>query len=175
MEKPVATPKRPSNVLPMPPTKRPRKAVKLSPDQEELVNIRSELGLSQHVFAEKLEISKPRLVSYEQGRTAGVPKDIMDEARALLKNGGQVKADRYANMDMPKIIAEWAKDLNVDYADDVKLSNYLDVSPEAISRWKNLEARPEPMMLKQYREIVRDLKDRIKVATKAKNILTVVS
>lgn len=174
MEKPVATKKRSSNVLTMPP-KRPQKAAKLSPDQEELVNIRSELELSQHVFAEKLEISKSRLVSYEQGRTAGVPKDIMDEARALLKNGGRVKADRYANMDMPKIIAEWAKDLNVDYDDDVKLSNYLDVSPEAISRWKNLEARPEPMMLKQYREIVRDLKNRIKVATKARNILTVVS
>lgn len=174
MEKPVATKKRSSNVLTMPP-KRPQKAAKLSPDQEELVNIRSELELSQHVFAEKLEISKSRLVSYEQGRTAGVPKDIMDEARALLKNGGRVKADRYANMDMPKIIAEWAKDLNVDHDDDVKLSNYLDVSPEAISRWKNLEARPEPMMLKQYREIVRDLKNRIKVATKAKNILTVVS
>lgn len=174
MEKPVATKKRSSNVLPMPP-KRPQKAAKLSPDQEELVNIRSELELSQHVFAEKLEISKSRLVSYEQGRTAGVPKDIMDGARALLKNGGRVKADRYANMDMPKIIAEWAKDLNVDHDDDVKLSNYLDVSPEAISRWKNLEARPEPMMLKQYREIVRDLKNRIKVATKARNILTVVS
>lgn len=174
MEKPVATKKRSSNVLTMPP-KRPQKAAKLSPDQEELVNIRSELELSQHVFAEKLEISKSRLVSYEQGRTAGVPKDIMDEARALLKNGGRVKADRYANMDMPKIIAEWAKDLNVDHDDDVKLSNYLDVSPEAISRWKNLEARPEPMMLKQYREIVRDLKNRIKVATKARNILTVVS
>jgi len=150
------------NVISMP-TIPPHKMreVKLSPDQVELVNIRATLGLSQHVFAEKLEISKPRLVSYEQGRTSGVPENIMTEARALLKNGGRVKGDRYANMDMPEIIAEWANDLNVEYDDDVKLSNFIGASPEGISRWKNLESRPAPLILKQYREIVRDLKDRI--------------
>jgi len=143
------------------PAKRPPKAVKLSVNQDELVNIRNTLGLSQHIFAENMEISKPRLVSYEQCRTSGVPERIMAEARALLKNGGRVKSDRYADMDMPEIIAEWANDLKIGYADDIQLSNFIGASAGAISRWKNSETRPEPSMLKQYREIVRDLKARL--------------
>jgi DNA-binding transcriptional regulator YiaG len=176
--KPVTSKKRTSNVLPMPikpSAKRAAKTAKLSPDQEELLNIRSELGLSQHVFAEKIEIGKPRLVSYEQGRTIGIPEAIMLAARALLKNGGRTKGDRYAHMDMPEIIAEWSRDLDVDYDDDVQLSNFIGASPEAISRWKNLETRPEPLLLKQYREIVRDLKSRLeKSSDVAKNVLAIV-
>jgi len=181
MEKPNSRSAKPdattSNVLTMPtkPVKRP-KVVKRSPDQEELLDIRNELGLSQQVFAELIDIGKPRLVSYEQGRTTGVPEDIMKAARELLKNNGRVKGDKYATMAMPKIIAEWARDLNVDYDDDAQLSNFIGASPEAIMRWKNLEARPGPLMLKQYREMVRDLKDRLQQsATARKNVLTVVS
>ena len=149
-----------SNVLPMP-ARCPPRAEKLSLDQDELVNIRNTLGLSQHGFAENMEISKPRLVSYEQSRTSGVPERIMAEARALFKNGGQMKSDRYANMDMPEIIAEWANDLKIGYADDIQISNFIGASAGAISRWKNSETRPAPLMLKQYREIVRDLKIRL--------------
>lgn len=170
--------KRPSSVLPISP-KRPPKAVKLSPDQEELLSIRNTLDLSQHVFAELIEIGKPRLVSYEQGRTTGVPEPIMKAARELLKNKGRVKGDRYARMDMPEIIAEWSKDLNIDYGDDNKLSNFIGASTEAILRWKNLETRPEPFLLKQYREIVRDIKDRLEqrqnpVRRRGKKILAIV-
>jgi transcriptional regulator with XRE-family HTH domain len=149
-----------SNVIPMP-AKRPPKAVKLSAEQGELVNIRNTLGLSQHVFAADIEISKPRLDFYEQVRTSGVPERVMAEARALLKNGGRVKSDRYADMDMPEIIAEWVSDLKIGYDDDFQLSNFIGASAGAISRWKNSETRPEPLMLKQYREIVRDLKARL--------------
>ena len=149
-----------SNVRSMPVRRLPR-AAKLSPDQDELVNIRNTLGLSQHVFAADIEISKPRLDFYEQVITSGVPERVMAEAKALLQNGGRVKSDRYANMDMPEIIAEWANDLKIGYDDDVQLSNFVGASTEAISRWKNSETRPEPLMLKQYREIVRDLKDRL--------------
>lgn len=176
--RPVATKKRTDNVLQMPVKPAARhlpKAAKLSPEQEEILSIRIELGLSQHVFAEKIEIGKPRLVSYEQGRTIGVPESIMQAARTLLKNGGKVKGDRYMHMDMPEIIAEWARDLDVGYNDDVQLSNFIGASPEAISRWKNLETRPEPLLLKQYREIVRDLKARIKSSGTATNTLTVVN
>jgi len=149
-----------SNVLPMLARRLPG-AAKLSPDQDELVNIRNTLGLSQYVFAANIEISKPRLDFYEQVGTSGVPDRVMAEARALLKNGGRVKSDRYTNMDMPEIIAEWANDLKIGYDDDVQLSNFIGASAEAILRWKNSESRPAPLLLKQYREIVRDLKLRL--------------
>jgi transcriptional regulator with XRE-family HTH domain len=153
-----------SNVLPMPAI-RPPKAAKLSSDQDELVSIRNTLGLSQHVFAAAIEISKPRLDFYEQVRTSSVPERIMADARALLKNSGRVKSDRYADMDMPEIIAEWVSDLKIGYDDDVQLSNLIGASAGAISRWKNSETRPEPSMLKQYREIVRDLKARLEISS----------
>lgn len=142
------------------PIKRTPKTLKLSPDQEELVSIRSQLVLSQHEFAEKLDIGKPRLVSYELGKTTDVPANIMKAARTLLKNRGRVKGDRYMSMDMPEIIAEWASDLNIDYEDDAKLANFIGASEAAISRWKNMEGRPEPQLLKYYGDIVRGLKMR---------------
>lgn len=173
MEKTIALPQEHTNVRPILP-KRPR-VVMLSEDQGELIGIRNQLGLSQHVFAELIEISRPRLVSYEQGRTTGVPEQIMSQARELLKNKGHASGDRYANMSMSEIITEWASELNVAYDDDATLSNFIGASPEAILRWKNSESRPAPLMLKQYREIVRDLKERLqRSANAAKNTLTVV-
>jgi hypothetical protein len=68
-------------------------------------------------------------------------------------------------MDMPEIIAEWANDLKLGYDDDVRLSSFLGASAEAISRWKNSEMRPAPLTLKQYREIVHDLKLRLEKCT----------
>lgn len=174
MQSPAPTQKKKhlNNVLAIP--KRPANTAKRTPDQEELVDIRNKLDLSQQVFAELIDIGKPRLVSYEQGRTTSVPEEIMKAARDLLKNNGRVKGDRYAKMGMPEIIAEWAKDLNVDYDDDVQLSNFIGASAEAIQRWKNSEARPGPLMLKQYREMVRDLKARLKSSVAAKNVLAIV-
>lgn len=149
-----------STVPPMP-VKRTPNTTTLFSNQNELVNIRNALGISQHVFAEHIEISGPLLAYYEQGETSCVPQNILAEARALLNNGGRIKGNRYADMGMPEIIAEWACDLKIDYDDDFQLSNFIGASAEAISRWKNSETRPDPLMLKQYREIVLDLKVRL--------------
>lgn len=165
-----------NKVLPMLP-KRP-KQVTLSPDQQELLDIRNQLNMSQHVFADLIEIGRPRLRSYEQGKTESVPEHIMSQARELLKNKGQVSSDRYASMELSEIIAEWAHELNLDYDDDARLANFIGVNQEAIARWKSSNSRPAPLMLKQYREIVRDLKDRLETQQSPNTVkkrLTVVS
>lgn len=160
--------KRQKIALPMPP-KRPPKAAKLSPDQEELVNIRHQLCYSQDVFAKALGIGVPRLASYEYGRTSGVPDKVMDTARGLLDEVGCADAKEYENIPMSKILAQWAKELGIDYDDDIALSKVLTVSTATISRWKNNKTRPpligkpgrpgEPgkLGLKQLRELVRNL------------------
>lgn len=160
--------KRQKIALPMPP-KRPPKAAKLSPDQEELVNIRHQLCYSQDVFAKALGIGAPRLASYEYGRTSGVPEKVMDTARGLLDEVGCADAKEYENIPMSKILAQWAKELGIDYDDDIALSKILTVSTATISRWKNNKTRPpligkpgrpgEPgkLGLKQLRELVRNL------------------
>ena len=137
----VAVKERPNNALPMPP-KRPPKAAKLSPDQEELVNIRHQLCYSQELFANALNIGVPCLASYEYGRTSGVPENIMGIARGLLNEVGCADAKEYENIPMNKILAKWAKQLGIAYEDDVALSKALTVSPATISRWKNNKTRP---------------------------------
>lgn len=153
--------------LPMPP-KRPAKAAKLSPDQEELVSIRHQLRYSQDVFAKALGIGVPRLASYEYGRTSCVPEKVMDTARGLLNEVGCADAKEYENIPMSKILAQWAEELKIDYEDNIALSKALTVSPATISRWKNDKTRPpligkpgrpgEPgkLGLKQLRELVRN-------------------
>ena len=152
--------------LPMPP-KRPPKAVQLSPDQAALVDIRHQLGYSQELFAEAWGLGVPRLASYEYGRTAGVPKAVMDKARELLNEVGCADIKEYENVPMSKILAGWAKQMGIPYEEDIALSKALTVSPATISRWKNDKTRP-PLIgkpgragesgklgLKQLRELVR--------------------
>lgn len=136
----VAQP-RTKNVLPMPP-KRPPKTAILSLDQEELVNIRKKLGYSQDLFAKALNIGVPCLASYEYGRTSCVPENIMKAARELLDEVGCADAKEYENIPMNEILAKWAKQLGIDYSDDISLSKALTVSPATISRWKNNKTRP---------------------------------
>lgn len=137
----VSEKERPKNTLPMPP-KRPPKAAKLSPDQEELVNIRHLLSYSQDLFAKALNIGVPCLASYEYGRTTGVPENIMKAARELLDEIGCTNSKEFENIPMSKILEKWAKQLNIDYSDDIPLSKALTVSPATISRWKNNKTRP---------------------------------
>ena len=137
----VAVKERPNNALPMPP-KRPPKAARLSPDQEELVNIRHQLCYSQELFANALNIGVPCLASYEYGRTSGVPENIMGIARGLLNEVGSADAKEYENIPMNEILSKWAKQLGIAYEDDVSLSKALTVSPATISRWKNNKTRP---------------------------------
>lgn len=157
---------RPDIVLPMPPKRAP-KAVKLSPDQEELVNIRHKLSYSQELFAKALNIGVPCLASYEYGRTAGVPKTTMDAARGLLSEIGSNDTKEYEDIPMSDILAKWAEQMGIPYTEDLALSKALTVSAATISRWKNNKTRPpligkpgrpgEPgkLGLKQLEELVR--------------------
>ena len=158
-------------VLPMPP-KRPPKAAKLSPDQEELVNIRIQLCYSQDLFAKALGIGVPCLASYEYGRTSGVPEQVIKTARELLEEVGCADAKEYENIPMNEILAKWAKQLGIAYEDDIALSKALTVSSATISRWKNNKTRPPiigkpgrpgesgKLGLIQLRELVREFRSK---------------
>lgn len=142
--------------------KRSKKRSKiLSAEQQELVDIRQTLDLSQHVFAELLAIGSARLTTYENGITEGVPEHILVRARKLLENNGMVAEQAYGSMDMPEIIAEWATTLDIDYDDDLTISNFIGATVAEISRWKSLESRPSPLRLEQFRNIVNDIKERM--------------
>lgn len=147
-----------------PPKKEKGRRKHLSPEQRELVEIRRALFMTQAEFAEALNISLPRLSSWEYGRTQSVPAYYMDKARELLALGNRPRQhgqELFANKTMSDILAEWAKDLNVDYDDTATMAGLLGVSETTIRRWKENRVKPSITNLVRYHSIVQQLKKRL--------------
>lgn len=136
----------------------------LSPEQRELAEIRRALFMTQAEFAEALNINVPRLSSWEYGRTKSVPAYYMEKARELLALGNRPRQqghDLFANRAMSDILAEWAKDLNVDLDDTATLAGLLGVSEPTIRRWKENQVKPSITSLVRHHAIVQQLKKRL--------------
>ena len=116
----------------------------LSEDQQELVNIleimRKKKSMTQSDFAEKLGIKGPRLASYLYGRTSGVPLHILEAARELAKSDGK-SPGKFDDKEMPEILAEWSRDLQLKRTSDAKLADVLDVSVSTVCRWRTKETK----------------------------------
>lgn len=147
-----------------------KKTYELSQDQQELTDIyhrlRDDNGMTQSLFAEKLRIGSARLASYLYGRTSGVPKDIMDDARALLKGPEHIK-NHFDGKSMKSIIRSWAKKLGVDEKDDSKIAALVGINVSTICRWRNEETRPNNVELIRYTAIVDEVAARINKAVKS--------
>lgn len=139
-DSPAPTPPRLPDIEKKPAAKRT-----LSPEHQELVDIRLKLGLSQAQFAEELGIGVPRLSSYEYGRAGSVPEWVMTSARELAANNGEAQEStrkKYEGLEMPVILANWAKALGVPYEDNGQLAALLGTSVSTLTRWKNKLTRP---------------------------------
>jgi transcriptional regulator with XRE-family HTH domain len=137
--------------------KKPPAVRKLTPEQQELIEIRSQCGLSQAQFAEALGIGFPRLSSYEHGRTDGIPDWITQAARDLAKTQGNAQDDtqqRYADLDMPEIVVGWAMRLHVPYDDNRRLAALLGTTVPTLTRWKNRLTRPRMQSLLFHEQMV---------------------
>lgn len=151
------------------PRRKPAKARVLSPDQKELIHIRTELGMTQPEFADYLNINVPRLSSWEYGRTSGVPEHFMNLARDLLKMGNKTHADgkqAFGNKSMSEILAQWAQSLGVDVNDNYELAQLLQVSEPTIRRWRDNEVKPRIAKLVYYQGVVNKVMKAIAIAKK---------
>jgi DNA-binding transcriptional regulator YiaG len=130
--------------------KKPPAVRKLTPEQQELIDIRKQCGLSQAQFAEALGIGFPRLSSYEHGRTDSIPDWIMQSAHGLAETHGTAQdaaQQRYAGLDMPEIVAIWAKRMDVPYDDNQRLAALLGTSvptPDSLEKPPNATAHTIP-------------------------------
>lgn len=145
-------------------------ATKLSPDQIELRSIRINLGMTQPAFAEAIGINVPRLSSYEYGRTSGVPRGIMEDARELQRSFSQ---DRpmvetiYKDRPMNEIVAGWARDLaramvadgsipkGTNAVSEELLAASLSVTKTTIRRWMDNDAKPAPQVIIKHNETIK--------------------
>lgn len=144
--------------------KKPAVKRSLSPEHQELVNIRLKIGLSQAQFAEELGIGVPRLSSYEYGRAGSIPEWVMTAARELVANNGEAQESirkKYQELEMPVILATWAKALGVPYEDNGQLAALLGTSVSTLTRWKNKLTRPSLHSLAFHEHMVDQAKKKL--------------
>lgn len=139
--------------------KKPRSRTELSADQQELVDIGNKLGLRNQDYAFALGIGLPRLSSYIYGRTASVPDDVMNKARALFAEEPlRVERLKRFNRPMSQIFQEWEKRLNP--KNDEDLATMLGVTKMTIYRWRNDETKPDPTALARYEQWIDEYEKR---------------
>ena len=135
----------------------------LSPDNQELVDCRMELEMTQAEFADALGIGMPRLSSYEYGRST-IPDWVMKSARDLAGNNGNALGAAHQKFDgvsMPEILAGWAKELGVPYENSLELATLLGASKPTVTRWKNELIRPRLSALLRYEHMVKEAKKKL--------------
>ena len=134
--------------------KNPKTPIELSPDQQELVNIKNTLGLRHQDYAILLGIGLPRLSSYTYGRTASVPADVMKTARQLLAENSEATRllKEKFNRPMSEILQEWENNLGT--TSDAELAGLIGVVTMTINRWRKNETKPDLSALNRYDRIV---------------------
>jgi len=143
--------------------KRPPAQRVLSADNQDLVDIRKGLDMSQAEFADALGIGMPRLASYEYGRAA-IPDWVMKASRDLADNNGNTldsARTQYDGIAMPEILAGWARELGVPYDNSLELATLLGASKVTVTRWKNELIRPRLSALLRYEHMVKEAKKKL--------------
>ena len=132
----------------------PKDPIELSPDQQELVNIKNSLGLRHQDFAILLGIGLPRLSSYTYGRTASVPADVMKTARQLLAENAEATRllKEKFNRPMSDILKKWENNLGT--TSDAEIAGLIGVVTMTINRWRKNETKPDLSALNRYDRIV---------------------
>ena len=153
--------------LPKIKSKGERKGYNLSKDQQELLDIYKKLhedsGITQAVFAEKLNIGGARLASYLYGRTSGVPEPIIKAARLVAKSPDHVKS-KFGGISMQEIMLKWARMLGMKTIIDAKIAPFIGVSISTVCRWRNGDSRPSNVELIRYDAAIRTIADRMNKA-----------
>lgn len=143
----------------------------LDEKQSELANIykkfHEETGMTQAIFAEKLNIGSARLASYLYGRTSSVPDHVMDIARELLESTG-VTSSKFSDFTMHTILENWATTLGIESFDDAKIAPLIGVNISTVCRWRNNECRPSNIELIRYEAMVGITAERINKAAQKK-------
>ena len=136
--------------------------IELSPDQQELVDIKNSLGLRHQYYAILLGIGLPRLSSYTYGRTASVPADVMKTARQLLAENAEATRllKEKFNRPMSEILQEWENSLGT--SSDAELAGLIGVVTMTINRWRKNETKPDLSALNRYDRIVNLVANNIK-------------
>ncbi|ABM96874.1 hypothetical protein [Methylibium petroleiphilum] len=149
------------------PKPRPEQAKRdLSADQQELVDMIEKLGVRNQDFAVQIGIGLPRLSSYIYGRTASVPKEVMDRAREVFhdQSHGLKELKKRFDKPMSEILKSWAKRL--DAKTNEELASLLSVTTMTIHRWNTNETKPDKTALVRYDAQVGKIEEAMKSALK---------
>lgn len=138
----------------------------LSADQQELVDMIETLDVRNQDFAVQIGIGLPRLSSYIYGRTASVPKEVMDRAREVFQDQSQGLKELKKRFDKPmsQILKSWARRLNT--STNEELAQLVGVTTMTIHRWYNDDTKPDKTSLVRYETQVSKIEEAMKTALK---------
>lgn len=148
--------------LPDLPRRAPAATKHLSPDQQELADIRNDLGLSREDFAPMLGVKRDTLAYYDSGKSKKVPPEVMAAARRIhLEEKQRIDEIRkkYKNKPMSRIIREYAALIDINPDDENLVAAATGTSMPTVTRWRNGNTRPDDLCLENYQKTVLKTKE----------------
>lgn len=141
--------------------RKPAKSHLLTPLAEELHGLRNKMRLTHEEMAMRLGLKIPTYQSYEYGKVKKVPDDVMERARAMLKDQDySYIVDRFKGKSMQDIAGEWARRLGIEPSVS-GLARMLGVNKSTVSRWMADQSEPTPYELLRYESIVEQQEQRL--------------
>lgn len=129
----------------------------LSPSTLELQELKTKSGWTIERMSAELNIPIARFSSYLYGRTAAVPENVLDLARAAVHHSNSNPVLDHLNATpMDEIVHEWCKTCGITEPRLIDVVEICEVSASTARRWLENEVKPSATALMHYQRLVND-------------------
>ncbi len=137
------------------PVPRKRNKPELRPDQQELLSLQKELGLTHDDLARIAGIPRSRMMTYVYGRTRSIPEDVLVAIRKVRDEGHDneqpflTEAMRELEGSLPDFIARWQDKLGIDRDDHQTIAQAMGISKSTLLRWLDGHSGTRPSFVRK--------------------------
>jgi len=133
---------------------RARHKPELRPDQQELLDMQKELGLTHDDLARIAGIPRSRMMTYVYGRTRSIPEAVLEAVRNVKAHGTDeqqpylTEAMQEMAKSLPEFVARWQDKLGIDRDDHQTIAHAMGVSKSTLLRWLDGRSGTRPSFLR---------------------------
>lgn len=137
------------------PAPRVRRKVELRPDQQELLSLQKELGLTHDDLARIAGIPRSRMMTYVYGRTRSIPEEVLAAIRQVRETGKDsdqpflTEAMRELEGSLPDFIARWQDKLGIERDDHQGIAQAMGISKSTLLRWLDGHSGTRPSFVRK--------------------------
>ncbi len=137
------------------PAPRKRNKPELRPDQQELLSLQKELGLTHDDLARIAGIPRSRMMTYVYGRTRSIPEEVLVAIRKVRDEGHDneqpflTEAMRELEGSLPDFIARWQDKLGIDRNDHQTIAQAMGISKSTLLRWLDGNSGTRPSFVRK--------------------------